>query len=162
MPGVTSLTHIALRAKNLQRTIDFYTNKLGFKEIMRLNWQDGNVWLVYLRVTDTQYIEIFPDGVGDRATNKEATGFNHFCLQVEGIESVVDDLASRGVVIMRELREGPDGNRQAWIEDPDGTRIELMEMKHDCIQFEAVRRLEKGLAPVVVQTNRMPEPAPAA
>src|SRR6478609_9402070 len=99
MPGFTSLAHIALRANNLERTLDFYTNKLGCKEILRLNWQDGKVWLVYLRVTDTQYLEIFPDGVG----------------------------------------------------------IELMEMKPDCIQFEAVRRLEQGLKPVVVKTNRMPE-----
>jgi len=160
MPGFTSLSHIALRAKNLERTIDFYTSKLGFEEIMRLNWQDGKVWLVYLRVTDTQFIEVFPDGVGDRGTSKEATGFNHFCLQVDGIEAVVDDLVSRGVVITRELREGPDGNRQAWIEDPDGIRIELMEMKQDSLQFEAVRRLEQGLQPVIVKTDRMPEPAP--
>jgi hypothetical protein len=82
--------------------------------------------------------------VGERGTDKEATGVNHFCLQVDGIESVVDDLVSRGVVITRELREGPDGNRQAWIEHPDGVRIELMEMKPGCIQFEAVRRLELG------------------
>jgi lactoylglutathione lyase len=157
MPGFTSLAHIALRAKNLERTLDFYTNKLGFNEILRLNWQDGKVWLVYLRVTDTQYLEVFPDGVGDRATDKEATGVNHYCLQVDGIDSVVADLVSRGVVITRELRVGPDGNRQAWIEDPDGVRIELMEMKHDSIQFEAVRRLEQGLKPVVVKTNRMPE-----
>lgn len=160
MPGFTSLAHIALRAKDIERTIDFYTGKLGFEEIMRLNWQDGKVWLVYLRVTDTQYIEVFPDGVGDRGTSKEATGFNHFCLQVEDIETIIDDLVNRGVVIVRELREGPDGNRQAWIEDPDGVRIELMEMKQDCIQFEAVRRLKQGLEPVIVKTNRMPEPAP--
>jgi len=32
-----------------------------------------------------------------------------------------------------------------------------MEMKPECIQFEAVRRLEQGLKPVVVKTNRMPE-----
>ena len=32
-----------------------------------------------------------------------------------------------------------------------------MEMKPDCVQFEAVRRLEQGLQPMVVRTNRMPE-----
>lgn len=157
MAGFVSLAHVALRAKNLDRTLDFYINKMGFQEIMRLNWKDGSLWLVYLRVTDTQYIELFPDGVGDRAADKEVTGFNHYCLQVEGIEDVVGDLARRGVTITRELREGPDGNRQAWIEDPDGVRIELMEMKRDCVQFEAVKRVGKGQAPMVVTSNRMPE-----
>ncbi len=158
MAGFTSLAHVALRAKNLEKTLDFYINKMGFKEILRLNWQDGNLWLVYLRVTDTQYIEVFPDGVGDKGAGKEATGFNHYCLTVEGIEQVIDDLVKRGVVITRELRKGPDGNRQAWVEDPDGVRIELMEMNKDCIQFEAVRKMQQGGKPVVVGSDRMPEP----
>ena len=161
MAGFTSLAHVALRARNLDRTLDFYINKMGFQEIMRLNWNDGSLWLVYLRVTDTQYIEVFPDGVGDRGAGKEATGFNHYCLQVDGIEDVVDDLVRRGVTITRELREGPDGNRQAWIEDPDGVRIELMEMKRDCVQFEAVKRVGKGQAPIVVTSSRAPEVATA-
>jgi lactoylglutathione lyase len=96
MAGFISLAHVALRAKNLDRTLNFYVNKMGFQEIMRLNWKDGSLWLVYLRVTDTQYIELFPDGVGDRGADKEATGFNHYCPQVDGIEEVVDDLAKRG------------------------------------------------------------------
>ena len=39
-----------------------------------------------------------------------------------------------------------DGNRQAWIEDPDGNRIELMEMAPDSLQLKAVERLRAGPA----------------
>ena len=40
---------------------------MGFAEMMRLNRDDGSLWLVYLRITDTQFLELFPDGEGERA-----------------------------------------------------------------------------------------------
>ena len=39
------------------------------------------------------------------------------------------------------LQTAVDGNRQAWLEDPDGNRIELMEMAPDCLQYKAIERL---------------------
>ena len=44
------------------------------------------------------------------------------------------------------LQTAIDGNRQAWLEDPDGNRIELMEMAPDCLQYEAIRRLRAEAA----------------
>ncbi|MBI1774192.1 MAG: VOC family protein [Proteobacteria bacterium] len=157
MAGIVSLGHIALRAKDVQRTVDFYQSQLGFNEVMRLNYEDGSLWLVYLRVTDTQFLEVFPGGVGDKASAREAVGVNHFCLTVDDIDGVVADLVRRGVTIQRPLKMGPDGNRQAWIEDPDGVRIELMEMAKDAVQFQAVRRLHQGQTPIAVATDRKPE-----
>lgn len=40
------------------------------------------------------------------------------------------------------INTGLDRNRQAWIEDPDGNRIEFMEMAPDSLQAEAIRRLK--------------------
>ena len=78
MEGITSLAHVALKVKDLDRSLDFYVNKLGFKEMMRLDKPDGSpgVWLVYLRITDDQYLELFPDGEGDRAPGRDATAIN--------------------------------------------------------------------------------------
>ncbi len=145
MAGIVSLGHIALRAKDVKRTVDFYTKQVGFDEIMRL--------------TDTQFLEIFPGGLGDKASAREAVGVNHFCLTVDDIEGVLAELVGRGVTIDRPLKTGPDGNRQAWIEDPDGVRIELMEMAKDAVQFRAVRRRQQGQGPIAVPTDRKPEPA---
>jgi lactoylglutathione lyase len=156
MAGIVSLGHIALRAKDVGKTVDFYTKQLGFEEVMRLNYQDGSLWLVYLKITDVQFLEIFPGGTGEKAAPREATGINHFCLTVDDIDGVVKDLVGRGVTIARELKMGPDGNRQAWIEDPDGVRIELMQMDKSAVQFEAVRRVKRGLNPIAVPTDRVP------
>ena len=61
MKNIVGIGHIAIRVKDIDRTLDFYRDKLGFKEMFRLD-RDGKLWLMYLRVTDTQYIELFPGG----------------------------------------------------------------------------------------------------
>ena len=39
---------------------------------------------------------------------------------------------------------GLDNNRGAWVADPDGNRIELMEMAPDCVQYEAIKAFKAG------------------
>ena len=58
-------------------------------------------------------------------------------------------MEAAGIKITAPVKKGLDGNRQAWIEDPDGDRVELMEMHPDCLQLQAIRRLhaEAALSP---------------
>lgn len=142
MQGFTSLGHVAIRVKHIDRTLAFYTGKLGLPELLRLHKDDGSLWLVYLRITDDQYLEVFPDAVGDRAPSQETNGLNHICLTVADIEDTIRQLGERGVPLFRPLKMGADGNRQAWLEDPDGNRIELMEMASDSLQLKAIKRLQ--------------------
>lgn len=142
MEGITSLGHVAVRVKDLDRSLDFYVNKLGFDEMFRLNKEDGSLWIVYLRVTDDQYVELFPDGEGDRSPRTETVGYNHMCFTVDDLDAVIGRLAARGVPLSRPKKIAIDRNAQAWVEDPDGNRIELMEMSPDCLHFEALARLK--------------------
>ena len=73
MKNIVGIGHIAIRVKDIDRTLDFYRDKLGFREMFRLE-RDGKLWLMYLRVTDTQYIELFPEAAGDHAPPREANG----------------------------------------------------------------------------------------
>ena len=141
MLSVSAITHVAIRVKDVERTLDFYTNKLGFAEMLRLD-RDGRLWLVYLRITDEQYLEVFPEGEGERASEREAVGFNHMCLQVPDSEQTVLELDAAGVGLIRPKALGADGNWQCWIEDPDGHRIELMQMAADSMQAQAIARLK--------------------
>lgn len=141
MQGITGIGHVAIRVADIDRSLAFYTGRLGFPEMLRLHRDDGSLWLVYLRITDEQYLELFPDAVGERAAPEDANGLNHLCLTVDDIEAVVARLAERGVPLSRPLKRGADGNRQAWVEDPDGNRIELMEMAPNGLQARAIGRL---------------------
>lgn len=140
MLTVSSITHVAIRVKDVDRTLDFYINKLGFAELLRLD-RDGRLWLVYLRITDDQYLEVFPDGQGDDVPGPEAVGYNHMCLAVPDIEQAVAELEAVGVPLIRPKVKGADGNWQTWIADPDGHRIELMQMSPDGMQAKAIARL---------------------
>lgn len=143
MLTVSSVGHVAIRVRDVERALDFYVGKLGFAEMLRLD-RDGKLWLIYLRITDDQYLEVFPDGEGEHAAEREAVGFNHMCLTVPDIEQTVRELNAAGVQMIRPKVLGADGNWQTWIEDPDGHRIELMQMMPDAMQPAAIERLKGG------------------
>jgi len=146
--GIAGIGHVAIKVTDLDRSLDFYVNKLGFAEMMRLNKDDGSVWLVYLRITDDQYLEVFPGAETERAPGWNANGLNHVCLAVADIDQVLAEIAAAGLTLLLPLKTAVDGNRQAWLEDPDGNRLELMEMAPDSLQLEAIRRLRAARAAV--------------
>jgi catechol 2,3-dioxygenase-like lactoylglutathione lyase family enzyme len=144
MAAFTSLGHVALKVQNLEASLAFY-EKLGFEEFLRLLEDDGSPWIAYIRFEDNLYLELFPGGKG--RVDQQATGTNHLCLTVEDIEATARHLESVGIPLASPLdpnRRGVDRNRGMWIEDPDGNRIEIMEMAPDCIQWEAIKKLVAG------------------
>jgi lactoylglutathione lyase len=158
MKAIVGLGHVALKVKDIDRSMAFYNGVLGFPEMLRLHHDDGSLFLIYLRVTDEQYIELFPDAENDQAPGVNANGVHHFCLTVDRLEPVVEALVAAGgkpyawtkdasgasALLPSEkpvIGNGLDGNRQSWLQDPDGNRIELMEMAPDCLQYQAIRRL---------------------
>ncbi|KAB0677414.1 VOC family protein [Aureimonas leprariae] len=146
MLTVQSIAHVAIRVKDLDRSLEFYAGKLGFREMMRLPKPDGSpgVWLVYLRITDDQFLEIFPDSEGERAPDPKLIGYNHMCFAVPDLEASVRELEALGIERTRPAIKAVDGNWQTWIEDPDGHRIELMQMAADGMQAQAIARMRAG------------------
>ena len=143
MLTVSSIAHVAIRVKDVERILDFYVGKLGMREMMRLD-RDGRLWLLYLRITDSQFLEVFPEGVGERAAEREAVGFNHLCFEVADLDLALREMETAGVPLARGKQMGADGNWQAWIEDPEGHRIELMQMMPDSLQAKAIARMAAG------------------
>jgi len=140
-----TLGHFNLKVGNLQHSIDFYA-KLGFPEFLRLTETDGSPWIAYLRITDELYIELLPGGKG-RAGDQSASGLNHLCLTTNDIEATVAELKRLAIPLTAPFdpaKRGVDGNRGTWIADPDGNRIEIMEMAPTCVQYEAIATLAKS------------------
>lgn len=148
MNGISSIAHVALKVRDLGKSLEFYTGKLGLQEMMRLDKPDGapGVWLVYLRITDTQYLELFPEGQGDRAPGWNDTAIKHFCRGVEDLDAPLAHLEMVGNPLLLPKKQAVDGNWQAWIEDPDGNRIELMQMMPGSLQYQAIERLRRERA----------------
>jgi len=149
VPAFSGFGHLAFRVNDLQTSLDFYA-KLGFPEFLRLTETNGEPWIAYLKISDVLYLELFPGGNGGWAPGPDHTGVHHLCLTTEDIEATAAHLASVGIAPVAPLdptKRGADRNRGMWIIDPDGNRIEIMEMAPDCIQYEAIRDVNAGGAP---------------
>jgi lactoylglutathione lyase len=142
--GISQIAHWALKVHNLERSLAFYRDTLGFEEMMRIDQEDGQLMLVYLRVTDTQFVELFPRGKGGVAPDEDITSMHHVCLQVNNIADTAAALTAAGVPLFRAAKLGLDGNNQCWIKDPDGNRIEFMQMLPGNMQEVAIARIKKG------------------
>ncbi len=143
MDDITGLGHLAIEVKDLGASLEFYRDRLGLQEMHRLERADGTAWIVYLRITDRQFLELFPGADSDRAPGLDANGTNHFCLTIDNLDVAAAKLEKAGIALTSPIKSGLDGNRGAWIEDPDGNRIELMEMAPDCLQYRAIAALKQ-------------------
>lgn len=142
MIGITSLGHLNLRVHDLESMAHFYRDQVGFQEMTRLKRDNGDTWLVYLRITDDQYLELMTGATTIQAPPDGPAGVTHFCFTIDDLDVEKARLAAAGVALTSDIKLGQDGNRGAWITDPEGNRIELMEMAPDCIQFQAIRALK--------------------
>ena len=125
---ITGLGHLAFRITNLEQSLDFYCNKLGFHEAFRLEREgEPSPWIVYLQIAPNQFIELFPGATG-AIPSRQGAGYNHFCFVVDDLQNTLHELEKRGLSISGQPQQGLDHNWQYWINDPDGNAIELMQI----------------------------------
>jgi lactoylglutathione lyase len=139
---ISGIGHAAFGASDLERTLDFYCRGLGLREAFRLYNDRGETWIVYVQVRGLDFLELFPDGrVGGQAAAapgpRGVPSYRHLCLMVDDLQATLDELGGRGVAADGPARQGRDHNWQAWLTDPDGNRIELMQIMPDSPQHAA-------------------------
>ena len=126
---ITGFGHIAVTAKNMAESLRFYTEALGFHTAFELKHPDtGAPWIVYLNICPGQYVELFYGGTEEIPWSDSQIGFNHLCFEVDNINDAVQKVQDAGYPIDSEPQQGCDGNWQAWVRDPNGVRIELMQI----------------------------------
>jgi lactoylglutathione lyase len=139
--AVTNIGHVAIRCSDLDASLAFYA-KLGLHEAFRLNRDDGSVNLVYVQVNDGAFLELFPGGAEPAEASRTKTGYVHACLLVDDVQVSYREATAKGIPTAGEPKLGRDGNWQFWITDPDGTRIEMMQIMPDSLQARAAKQLD--------------------
>ncbi|GLV53509.1 lactoylglutathione lyase [Dictyobacter sp. S3.2.2.5] len=138
---LTGIGHLAFYISDLQKSLDFYCQKLGLKEAFRLDREGTpSPWIVYLQVSPGNFIELFPGGAGENRPRGQNVGYNHLCLLVDDMAATLQELKGRGVEITGEAKQGIDHNLQYWLNDPDGNAIELMQIVSDSPHAQADAR----------------------
>ncbi|MBA2363919.1 MAG: VOC family protein [Chloroflexia bacterium] len=133
---IRDIGHPAFAAYDVEKTLEFYA-QLGIGESFRLHKDDGSLMLIYLHVAGDRFIEVFPNGPEPDPERRQS--FRHLCLLTGDLDGTVEALRSQGVTIDREPTQGLDHNMQAWIADPDGNAIELMQLSEESPQREVTR-----------------------
>lgn len=122
--------HTMIRVKDLDKSIDFYTRLLGMKVTRRTDYPSGEFTLAFVGYgdeTETTVVELTHNW-GQEEPYDLGSGFGHLAIGVPDIYKTCDQLAAEGVTIPRPpgpMKHG--GSVIAFIEDPDGYKIELIE-----------------------------------
>jgi len=124
--------HTMIRVKDLARSLDFYTGQLGMKLLRKRDYESGRFTLAFVGYgdeTDHTVIELTHNW--DQAEPYAlGSAFGHLAIGVPDVYKTCERLAAAGVKIPRPA--GPmahGGSVIAFIEDPDGYRIELVERR---------------------------------
>jgi lactoylglutathione lyase len=125
---VKKLLHTRYRVKDLEKTVSFYRDVLGLKEIRRHTSGRGSQ-LVFLKAPQSdEEIEICKfDESGPIVVGPDLT---HLAFEVDNLDQFARDAASKGY----RLSDGPHvsgSGKIAFIDAPEGYEIELIERSHD-------------------------------
>jgi lactoylglutathione lyase len=123
------LLHAMLRVADLDRSVAFYTERLGMKVLERREHKKNQFSQAYLGYGDGAGMQIELVSNWQRETPYEAgDAFGHIAIAVKNIQRLCDRLAAAGVPLPRAPRGQRHGeNIVAFIQDPDGHRIELIQ-----------------------------------
>ena len=148
--AVAGLSHAAIRTRNIQESIRYYTEVLGLREAFRMYGEDGALATVYLFIEFGQYLELFAGGTREGITGPDVIGPCHLCLMTKNVEKSFEAVRQAGGPLDSEIKRGKSSCLMFWTHDPDGTQIEVMEMPPESLQARADRRIaeETGFRPM--------------
>ena len=100
--------HTMVRVKNIDNSLDFYCNKLGLKEVRRLNNEKGRYTLIFLAAENsdekTGLLELTYNW--DQEEYKGGRNFGHLAYSVKDIYETCQKLMDGGITINRPPRDG--------------------------------------------------------
>lgn len=123
------IAHTMIRVGNLERSIEFYTDILQMKQIKRNEYPEGKFTLVFLGYgseEDTAVLELTHNWETDGYDLGD--GYGHIAIEVSDIYGLCNAIKAKGGKVTREPGPMKHGTTViAFVEDPDGYKIELIE-----------------------------------
>lgn len=125
------ILHTMLRVGHLDRSIDFYTNVLGMRLLRRTDYPTGRFTLAFVgfqEESEGAVIELTHNW--DTEKYDLGDGYGHIALLVSDAASACDLVRQKGGKVTREAGPMKHGSTViAFVEDPDGYKIEFIERK---------------------------------
>lgn len=125
------ILHTMIRVGNLERSLAFYTDVLGMRLLRRQDYPEGRFTLAFVGYCDESEgaaIELTHNW--DTSSYTQGNAFGHVALAVDDAYATCDEIKARGGKVTREAGPMKHGTTViAFVEDPDGYKIELIQKK---------------------------------
>ena len=125
------ILHTMLRVGDLERSLAFYTEVLGMRLLRRTDYPEGRFTLAFVgygEEIDHTVIELTHNW--DTASYELGNGFGHLAVEVPNAAAACDQVRALGGKVTREAGPMKHGTTViAFVEDPDGYKIELIQSK---------------------------------
>jgi len=139
---IKQLAHLCFFTNQLPAMIAFYRDVLGFPVKFTMKNDDGFEFGYYFATGERTFVEIFDQAGaikqwgGELAKLRSGPGdrYRHFCFEAVGLEAFCEGLKAKGIEVTP-VKIEMDFSKQAWIKDPDGNAIELMEYTPKSLQL---------------------------
>jgi catechol 2,3-dioxygenase-like lactoylglutathione lyase family enzyme len=121
-PGMLGISHVSVKVSDVEKSVAFYRDFLGFAEEYRLNnAKDGSLSMVVFKVNDDQYIQLTP------GLKEGEDRLNHVAFKVADAEAWRAYLAKQGIKTPAKVGRGQHKNANFTVKDPDKFTIEFTE-----------------------------------
>ena len=124
------LLHTMLRVGDLERSLIFYTEVLGMRLLRRKDYPDGRFTLAFVGYgdeADSTVLELTHNW--DTSSYEIGTGYGHIALGVDDIHATCEAMAAKGGRVVRPPGAMKHGTTViAFVEDPDGYKVELIQL----------------------------------
>lgn len=115
--------HTMVRVSDLEKSVNFYVNLLGLKEIRRTEVPKGRFTLVFIAAPGDENAQIELTYNWDPEPYGEGRNFGHLAYAVDDIYATCQHLMENGITINRPPRDG----HMAFVRSPDNISIELLQ-----------------------------------
>lgn len=116
--------HTMVRVTDLDASLDFYCNKLGLKEVRRIDVEAARFTNVFVAAEGDEDAQVELTYNWDVEPYPGGRNFGHLAFRVENIYDLCQKLMDAGVTINRPPRDG----RMAFVRSPDDISIELLQL----------------------------------
>lgn len=121
--------HTMIRVGDLERSLRFYSDVLGMKQLRRKDYPDGKFTLAFVGYgPETEQAAIELTYNWDTHEYNLGNGYGHVALEVDDVYAACAEIKKRGGKVTREAGPMKHGSTViAFVEDPDGYKIELIQ-----------------------------------
>lgn len=127
MSMIRYVDHIAITVKDLDRSVEFYTKKLGFSVLREAETPSLKIMFVGNELAQLELFEVKEGPAKEGPPLKDdEIGIKHICFHVEDLGKVVEEMKQKGVEFTSEIRKSGERSH-IFFKDPDGIVLQLLQ-----------------------------------